>query len=1135
MKRPQALIVIPAWNAWKQTRVCLEALRPTLGIRDKVVVVDNGSSDHTRGGLAGFSWVEVVRNPENRGFAAACNQGAAACDAGEVIVFLNNDTVPVGKWLSELLAPFSDAEVVASGARSNFVSGPQLVTDAAYTKTPELRAFERTWVAAHSGQTRAAQRLVGFCLAVRRSAFDAVGGFDEGYGVGGYEDDDLCRRLRDAGGRLVIADGSYVHHEGHATFDANQVDWRAVEASNRQRFLGLSEDQPLVSACLIVRDEEETLGRCLASLDGLVDEIVVGDTGSVDATVEVAASCGAKVVDVPWEDHFANARNAVAEHCRGRWILWIDADEQWTGDTAAVRRHLESQPRSDAVLVTVTNVMGHGVESLTSHPALRLFRQELRWEGRVHEQVVRGDGKAVVAPLLSEASIVHYGYSDEMVTARGKLERNLSLAQAGVEEATNEVARCRSELDLGRALLSLGKAGDATTHLEAASLSPEPGTKRMALHVGALAAITAGDLDRAAGLVADLRRCSANPLLPDILTAGVAYAARLYTEALELFERLDLPGVDEDRFVHAPSEISHLVAACHRFLGQPDLAAKVVLDTLSSEGVLREHLGVVVHDCRVANVDLSVVGRALPAGQIRIFLAQVLQLDADDALAVLEGAWECHHDDMATLAAAGVACGRAQPAYVMVWAGRMRERGLGPCPLLVIARDPERRVGDRVLAAAAAFAGFDDQVAGDILEGILRGLSGPDTAMAREVVERLAPAYVASIPGPAISEVRPRLRLASIVIPCWNRAQWTLRCLQSLQATMQDGSYEVVLVDNGSTDATSRATDNPAAGVTVVRNEVNRGFAVACNQGARAATSDVVVFCNNDVIAKEGWLTPLLEALENPRVGAAGSKLVFPDGSIQHAGVGLLYDADGEGWLDGFHLLYRQPADSVAANQAGEMRAVTAAVMAVRREVFLGLGGFDEGYWNGNEDVDLCLKLGQAGWAVRYEPASVLVHQESVSGTERFRETTKNRERLTRRWAGRVLDEREHQGVVVAAPFGRADAADAEGRRLVEIAREAGVPVVTRAWPQRFDGGWEHLLGPAQPLVLSPLSGDDLVVGMESDRSWMAEGTKVVAGGDALERSGLNGPAAAAALFKLTGRKKPGTRSAWRLEKLDAR
>src|ERR671925_1106267 len=98
MPHAAATIVIPVWNRWELTRACLESLRPTLGPRDRVVVVDNGSEDATAAGLRAYRWLKVVTNAENRGFAAACNQGAAEA-GGEGVVFLNNDTLVTRHWL----------------------------------------------------------------------------------------------------------------------------------------------------------------------------------------------------------------------------------------------------------------------------------------------------------------------------------------------------------------------------------------------------------------------------------------------------------------------------------------------------------------------------------------------------------------------------------------------------------------------------------------------------------------------------------------------------------------------------------------------------------------------------------------------------------------------------------------------------------------------------------------------------------------------------------------------------------------------------------------------------------------------------------------------------------------------------
>jgi len=235
--RPSASIVILAWNQWPMTDACLRTLRPTLGIYDEVIVVDNGSVDETRESLGLYPWVKVVRNPRNRGFAGGNNDGAAIATR-DVVVFLNNDTLLAGRWLDQLLVPFLDPAVGATGPRSNFVSGPQIVTEIDYARHGEvgLRRFVARWEREQPVAVQPLHRLVGFCLAVRRETLEQVGGFDESFGIGGYEDDDLCRRVHAANWDLLMANRSFVHHHGHATFDGNGLDWRAIEEQNRLIF-----------------------------------------------------------------------------------------------------------------------------------------------------------------------------------------------------------------------------------------------------------------------------------------------------------------------------------------------------------------------------------------------------------------------------------------------------------------------------------------------------------------------------------------------------------------------------------------------------------------------------------------------------------------------------------------------------------------------------------------------------------------------------------------------------------------------------------------------------------------------------------------------------------------------------------
>ncbi|MCA9752976.1 MAG: glycosyltransferase [Gemmatimonadetes bacterium] len=273
--------------------------------------------------------------------------------------------------------------------------------------------------------------------------------------------------------------------------------------------------------------------------------------------------------------------------------------------------------------------------------------------------------------------------------------------------------------------------------------------------------------------------------------------------------------------------------------------------------------------------------------------------------------------------------------------------------------------------------------------------ASPANASLRDLLEREGTTIVRDHDTP---EGDPRV---SIVIPLYGRVDLTAKCLESLAANTPEGSFEVILVDNASKDSTPDLLARLDGNVKIVRNEKNLGFATACNQGAALAATPNLLFLNNDTEAHAGWLEPLLETLEDPTVGVVGAKLLFPDGLVQHAGVALA-TRPSRIPLVAFHLHYGVPADAPEVNVAHEVPVVTGACLLIRRSLFDSIGGFDTFFWNGYEDVDLCLQAGARGARVVYQPASVLTHHESMSGPERFTRVGENERLLSSRWMGKV-------------------------------------------------------------------------------------------------------------------------------------
>jgi GT2 family glycosyltransferase len=259
--------------------------------------------------------------------------------------------------------------------------------------------------------------------------------------------------------------------------------------------------------------------------------------------------------------------------------------------------------------------------------------------------------------------------------------------------------------------------------------------------------------------------------------------------------------------------------------------------------------------------------------------------------------------------------------------------------------------------------------------------------------------------------------LISIVVPVYNRLDLTRQCLDRIHETAADVAHEIVVIDNRSSDETAallREADD-AGRLRAILNPENLGFGRACNQGLAAARGEHVLFLNNDTIPRPGWLEPMLEELSDPAVGAVGSRLLYPDGTIQHCGIAF----DEQGLP--FHLLRGEAAEHPGALLACDRPAVTGACLLIRGSLVRQLGGFSASYRMYVEDIDLCFAVWDAGYRVRYCPESVVTHLENASVEDvawRDARVMEGLATLRRRWAGRLPAAiAEECGPVYARPW----------------------------------------------------------------------------------------------------------------------
>ncbi len=370
------------------------------------------------------------------------------------------------------------------------MSGPQQIA-AGYESLADLDGFAWDWGGANHGRIVDVPRLVGFCLLIRRDVIEAIGGFDERFGVGCFEDDDYTLRAIQAGYRAVIAADAFVHHFGGRTFVGNGVDHPAVMRENQRRFrekwagaeaspplsvsvtpprtatpeprsakrepgpfaveiapggglrLRRKQDRPRLSLCMIVRDSSRTLRACLETIRPWVDEMVIVDTGSLDDTPTIVEAYGGRLFHFPWCDDFSAARNESLRHAQGDWLFWMDSDDTIPAECGRKLRQLVEHEWPAGVFGFVMQVHcpggseeGGAKTDVTMVDHVKLFRNrpDLRFDGRIHEQIlpaIRAGGGDVA---WTELYVVHSGSDQSRAAQAKKLERDLRILERELVE-----------------------------------------------------------------------------------------------------------------------------------------------------------------------------------------------------------------------------------------------------------------------------------------------------------------------------------------------------------------------------------------------------------------------------------------------------------------------------------------------------------------------------------------------------------------------------------------------------------------------------------------------------------------------------------------------------------------------------
>ncbi len=576
-----------------------------------------------------------------------------------------------------------------------------------------------------------------------------------------------------------------------------------------------------LTLCMIVKDEERFLAGCLESVAGLVDSIVVVDTGSTDATAAIAASHGAIVVRRAWDDDFAAARNAAFEHVRpakDRFVLVLDADERLTPAAVQTLRRALKRPDFDLGMLPL-----HDAESLDARPAdvvsgrarrgepvllprLMRFGSDLRYEGRVHEQVTtwsRVRGRRIT---MVDAPIAHYGAVPDLRTARGKADRNRTLLERRAQdEPANPNVRAYLAREYDRAgdpARALAEARAAWAALVASADGGRPSTDPV-LPTTMLAyfSIQHGDLDVALHALTTARGWT--PAHPNLeLLSGLVH------------ERLALIATDVETFARELAAARADYERCLALRGRA-FAAEILPGACGTTGATR--------------------------------LATVLLLAGDPRAAR-------HHFESVL---------HAEPKHVEARLGCAEawiDEGSAARALPSLESLVADGLPDAWILSAAAAASLGDGATARALGERAREIARATPwigAWRRGRIDELCGTPAAALPtttalGTMLLTERSSV---SVVIPCFNRFDLLRPVLQGFLREGAGSAFQLVLVDDGSQPPLAElvAELGIANAVTLVRRD-NGGRGAALNDGLARATGGIVIVCDSDIVPTLGFV-----------------------------------------------------------------------------------------------------------------------------------------------------------------------------------------------------------------------------------------------------------------------------------------
>ena len=694
MSANPATVFVLGINDRSRSAMALESLRSSMGMGDALLAAVAGPAPAWLSPLAKRWRAEVLPLSD------LPQRLAAEAPARPFTVMVDDRAYLLGKWSQELIARLAEAEAQLAGPclaapRSPSIVGVQrimLSEGVPLQKRQDLRNFSQRWSETHRGLWTQEAYVSSVLYAVSTASLSALDGPE------GPAQWSAMHASVMASCTPVVAHGSIVY--------ANEVIGTGKEASIASR--RPQEPLPYLSVAMIMKNEERFIAQALDSVIPFADEVVILDTGSSDDSVRIAREKGATVLEGEWRDDFGWARNQSLAACRGKWILWIDADEVVEGDPAAFRAELRrAEEEYEALSVRLLNEVGSGIETPTTHWAMRTFRRsDGTFAGALHETVwSRMGDRSIYATACASIRIRHYGYLTSVMTERDKGNRNVDIASKSHSfrfPQEKKVHEARSRMLLGEWDQAAGIALEVARDRE----SPES-FSRLAWRVAIDSLISAGRAEEAADLLDEAAAAQLGPVFLSYLKGELEQARGRHADALEHYLAIGEDYRDDDGWEITTEHVRTRVIQCQEALGRPREALDLALASLA-DGRLDLHLGKLIEWANDSGTSLEEVARRLPAERRELVFAQLLQLEPATADGFLEAVHSLWGSDMHVLATASLVARHLDVDRQLDWSRRLRGVGLASaCPLTYTAGDrsaseARREAARRVLEDAFA-------------------------------------------------------------------------------------------------------------------------------------------------------------------------------------------------------------------------------------------------------------------------------------------------------------------------------------------------------------------------------------------------------------------------------------------------